>query len=500
MDQQLLKRLELFRQYTIYLLGMMLQKISAFALIPIYTSWLSTAEYGILEIVNSFLGFASLFVSLGVPSALNKCYLRDGSSKEDRKIIVGTCIIFSIPFLTMLLMFGFFFERSLAILLFGRDDYVHYIRLMLLSMFLTQTTLIPMQLLRTLGLPGKYVMLSALQMVTQISFSLILLVVFKFGVMAILIANLTGYVAVQLATLHFLRQHLYLRFSWQHLKNLASFGLALVPINLCAWVIDVSDRFFLLHLGSSSEVGIYSLGYKFGILIDMILVMPFQKAWNPYYFSIADKDEAKIVFSRTITYYFSLLCLGVGILIVCAEPLIHIMSHSDYYQASKIIPLIAISYLLYGLAICFNTTLIVMRRVKIAVTVFVCGALANLILNWTLIPRYGMVGAGLSTLLAFGIMFTLISWSVAIWYPISLEFQRLFKAFLTTVILSVLALQIDLRSLPLEIFIRSLILISMPGILLLTNFFNQEEIQTVRMMVQRFVPSYWILSSKAQKN
>ncbi len=466
---------ELPRQYFTYMLGVVLQKIAGFALIPLYTSRLSTADYGILELLTSFTGLASLFVILGVPGAVNKCYHRDCRSEREREELVGTSVLFTVPMAMLIVVVAFLFDRQLAAVLFEQPDWAPYVRLALISLATMQVSLIPMELMRTLGRAGQYVTFSILQMLVQVGLSVLLLVRFELGVSAVLLANIASYAATQIGATVFLLRHSRLTFSWRHLKHLAAFGLLLVPISACGWIVNVSDRFFLQRFVGDAQVGLYGLGYKFGILIEVMLVLPFQKAWNPYYFSIADDPKAGAIFAKTLTYYVALLGLGVGLLSVCGGPALRLLAQPNFYPAASVIPPVALSYALSGLVMCLSTGLIVAGRTRLVALIAAAGAAINIAFNLVLIPPLGMMGAAWSTLLTFAATCILTTWAVARSYPVPVEGRRLAKVLVSAALLSALAATIRIQPSGLELVARAAVLLAVPGVLLALNFFSAEE-------------------------
>ncbi len=480
-----MSRLNFSRQYLTYTAGLLMQKVAAFVLIPLYTAVLTTGDYGTLELLSNFVGLAALVAVLGVPSAMNKCYHRDCANESERSELLGTTILFTLPAALAIVVVAFTFDRALATAMFARPEWAFYVRLALIMLALMQTSLIPMELMRTLGRAGQYVAFSLLQMLVQIGISVLLLLQFRLGVTAVLLGNIAGYAVVQLVSLPMLWRHATFTLSPRHLRHLAAFGLLLVPISACGWIVNVSDRFFLQRLASDAEVGLYALGYKFGMLVELVLVLPFQKAWNPYYFRIADSPEAPRVFGRVLTYYILLLCLGVGLMSACGASALRLLAHPDFYRAGGVIPLIASSYGLSGLVMCLSTALIVSARTRFVAAIAVTGAAVNTVLNITLIPGSGMMGAAISTLATFATTGLLTVWAVARWYPIPLEKMRLAKVGLSAAALTGAAFLVNASGPEIEILARASILLSLPLVLFAVGFFSDEEVESMKAVVLR---------------
>ena len=97
------------------------------------------------------------------------------------------------------------------------------------------------------------------------------------------------------------------RFSFVKLKKILRFSIPLVPAALASWVMTMIDRFLLERMIGSSIVGIYTLGYNIGMIINFLFVAPVQLAWAQIMWSILKKEEqAHNIFSYIIVYYILL--------------------------------------------------------------------------------------------------------------------------------------------------------------------------------------------------
>src|SRR4030042_6496213 len=80
----------------IYAIGAIAQAGLSFLLVPFYTRFLSQADYGRLEILQTFLKFLLFLIPLGLSSAILKCYHRDTKSRNERKVLTSTAFFFVI--------------------------------------------------------------------------------------------------------------------------------------------------------------------------------------------------------------------------------------------------------------------------------------------------------------------------------------------------------------------------------------------------------------------
>ena len=118
--------------------------------------------------------------------------------------------------------------------------------------------------------------------------------------------------------------------------------------------MGVSDRYFIAHFGELSEVGVYSVGYKFGTVLQILVVTPFQLAWPAFAFSISEAADHRFVYARTLTYLSAISVFGWLVLSELTEPLLRIMVHQAYVSAYKVVPMVAAAYVFNGIHFCVS--------------------------------------------------------------------------------------------------------------------------------------------------
>ena len=143
------------------------------------------------------------------------------------------------------------------------------------------------------------------------------------------------------------------------LVKLLYFGLPLVPGTVANWMLTISDRYLLNWFSTAAEVGLYDIAYKFGMIINMILVMPFRTAWLPFVFSIQKREEANRIYSGALTYFLLIAAFLFLFISFFAREIIIIVSTSEYLPGVKAIPFIALAYVFFGLYyICMNKNIL----------------------------------------------------------------------------------------------------------------------------------------------
>lgn len=416
----------LFKHGMVYAIGNAIQSAVAFILIPIYTRYLSPANYGYLEILNTFVSIVSIVLGLGFASALMKTYFRDVSNDDERRKLVGTAFMFSVPvaFLTLLAMF--LFSDQIGGFILQNPEFGMLVRLSILSTFFVVFMNLGLSLLRVQEKSKKYTITTVIRFLGAMGFNIYFVVYRGFDIEGVLWANLISYTLVCLSLLPDIIKSSNFSFSKTLFKKLWLFGLPIIPASIAMWFVDISDRYMLQFFRTSEEVGIYSLGYKFGFLLSILLVAPLQLAWPTVYFSIAHKSEAQKIYSKVLTYY-SVIGIFIALsLSLFAENFLSWFAGSAFIGAYKIVPLVAFAYVLYGVHFILVPGLHIKEKTKLYPWLVIIPAITNILMNLWAIPRYGMTGAATTTILSFAIMVIFTQILTRHYYEVKYESKKLF--------------------------------------------------------------------------
>jgi len=406
-----------FRNAVIYSLGMIAERALAFFLIPLYTRQLSTDDFGLLSIVRTFTECLRPVILLGLPVAIKRSYLQKDINNEKRKVLLGTCLIWSLIYSFVMNSGIIVFSHKLSMTFFKRADFANLFCLISITLFLSKFNYLYYAILQAKQESKKYILISLSYLVLSCILNLYLLIVLKLNVKGILFSNLiASFIIVIPAILFFLKNSKFV-FDFQVIKNLLGFGLLIVPVSYATWILDLSDRYFLIHYTNLTEIGYYEIGYKIGMLLNLIVVMPFQIAWPVYYFSKGKNQDFCQQYKRIFDLLIiTLLIVWLG-LALFSKPILTILAPPQYLKSNQVIALVALAYVFNGIQIFFHCGIHLSGKSKYLTFIIIFSALINIILNYLFIPRYGILGAAWSTVFSFGIM-------VLLTYLVS---QRYFK-------------------------------------------------------------------------
>jgi len=473
---QQLKRLG--KQTLVYGVGGIGVRLLSFLLIPVYTRLLTPMDYGVIDLLSVTQALLITILTMGTGPALFRFYYECRTDQE-RIVLQSSAwwilMLVSVPVLALATFFSSFLSR----MLFGIADYSLLIMLMLFATFLQVIQSVPLAIFRARENAFEYVLISVGSLLASMLLSIYLVVVRRLGVLGFFVGNAIG-LAISTLLAVFLLRDLRLVFGGQRVKQLLQFGvpasLGLLPILL----IDVSSRYFIQWLANLNEVGLYSLGYRFGSLVQILLVSPFVLAWGPFALSIKESSGAKRVYASILTYFLCLAIfpsLGLGLL---APDVLRVMTPSSFWDAGNVVLSLGLSYTLSGAYSIFAVGVYITKKTIYIPLVTLVAMAANFAANFVLVSRWGMQGAGYATLLSYGIMAIGMFMVGKRLYPVSYEWGRIVKLLIVSVVVYAAGRAADAFSWPASAIIRVVLVFGWPLALVAVGFFQKDEIVTLQ--------------------
>lgn len=195
-----------------------------------------------------------------------------------------------------------------------------------------------------------------------------------------------------------------------------------------------------------------------------------------------DKEGAKDFFAKVLTYFvFVLFMAALIISFFSKEVIILFASNTDYYIAYTVVPLLSLGFILRGTNYVFSLSLHYVKRTKFNAYIISSAALVNIILNFALIPYFGIYGAAITTIISNYVMVQLFYYYAQKFYPVKYELKRVFMLFFIGLIWLLVGYLIDTRLnyFWLAILFKLVLLIAFPFILKLTGFYQKTETDTI---------------------
>lgn len=398
-----------FGQALIYGLGAVASSGVSFLLLPVYTRHLSPAEYGQLETLNALGQILLIFFAAGVASSFFAVHFRLCQDDVERERLLKTALYGLILLSTPQALLAALAARWLAPAL---GVPLAWLWLVVAAQWAAAIGLFPFAVLRARQQAAWFVLLTLIQLAALLGLNIYHVAVAGLGVAGVLRSQLIVYGTTTLVTILVVLRRFGMATRFRHLKRLVQWGYTNVPNSLAGWTTNLADRYFLLAYLGVSHVGIYAVGYKLGMILQIVLVMPLTVAWAPFLQSIAERPDVKRIVARVFAWVVLVACLFWAGLGLAARPLVQILAGADYAEAAAITPIVLLAYVFAAMTPILASGINLAQKYHWFIWIGLATALANLAFNAWLIPSHGSAGAAWATVATYALSAAL-TWVVS---------------------------------------------------------------------------------------
>jgi O-antigen/teichoic acid export membrane protein len=471
----------------IYGLGNYGIKIIGFLLIPLYTRYLSPEDYGVIALVAMYTQVVFVFMNLGQNFSVFRFYYEHDTDEGRARVVAAAMwivFLFALPLASLPL----FFSRPLAQLILG-DSALWYLMLIGTATVLCKVLLrMPFSLMRAGDQAKRYATWSVVRNGTTTALAVALVAGVHLGATGVVLSQFLGEVIMCVILTGVTFRMMKAGFHWSDIKQQLLFGLPLIPGGIAAFSLDLLDRWLLKHYASVSDVGLYSLGYRFGEILAFV-VAAFQLSWPQFVFAHRKDPDAPQIYAQMTTYWTALLFFAWLGLALAAPEMLRLMATPAYYAAGTVIPVIAFAMALDGLTFTVNIGVLFSKKLILRTFAVTSGAIANIVLNVLFIPRYGIQGAAWATLAGFGFQVGVAFVVSRREYYIPYPWFRLLGPVAIAIALYLVSIELTLPSIAASIALKAVLLAVYPLFLLAIGFVDREDLLRGLSWVQGRVPA-----------
>jgi len=468
----------LLRHSAAYSVPVILGKMCSFFLLPIYTRYLSPADYGVLELLDLTSYVLSSLLGSRLGDALCYFYAAE-TTEEDRDRAATTALVSALAMGALGALGGILFSGPLGEAVFRTTAYTPYFHLLFLNFVMAMPLEVGLAYLRVRNQSTLFTICLSARLAVSILCNVWFLAVWSMGVKAILWSTLvaSGTLLVGIAAAVFSSTRL--TFDWALCRRMAAYAFPIGVGGVAMLVIHYGDRFFLQRSASLADVGIYSLAYKLGMLISYVQ-LPFTTYWTSQMYQIVRGDNGQAINARVCTYVFLALSSAGVAIAVLSRPALNLLTTPAFRSASQFIPLIVAAYVIRGLGDQFRNVFLMENRTGSDAQTSTVGSLFCLAAYILLIPRFKMWGAAAATLIAFVALAAFSYWKSQRIKKYPYETGRLVKIGASAVAAVAVALIAAPEGVTGQLLAGAASLILYAVLLVASGFFTRDEIQTVK--------------------
>jgi len=389
------------RDSAIYGASSLLARGLVLLLLPFYTRVLTTEEYGLVDLATVFSHLVLLTVALEISQGVARLF-HDSADREGQVAYASTALWFSIGAYGVFALLGLALAPAVAELVFESRDRVDLARIVVASAALFGLFNLVLNNLRWRLQPIAFAAGSLTFALVSIAVTVALVLGAQIGVAGVLLGQLVGSAAGLILCWVVSRDLYAARFDTARLREMLAFSLPLVPSNIGVFVTLYIDRVAIKELMTIDDVGLFGLGFRIASIVSLVLAG--QLAITPLVYARYRERDAPAGIARAFRYFAGFAIVIAVVLGVFAPEIVTLISAAEYAGAAAVVPLLAPALLLSG-AYVFAPGLAIAKRSGLQATIAIAGAVLNTVLNFLLIPRLGIVGAGTATLISAIVVF-----------------------------------------------------------------------------------------------
>ena len=472
------------RHGLVYAVGIFLDKIVAFAMLPIYTRFMTPEDYGILHLVSMTLEIVSIIAGSRLATGIFRFYHK-AEGEDARSRVLGTALVLMTGLYFLAGGAVWIFAEPISNLVFETPDRAGFIIVGGLGFAFSSLLVVPISHLQLIQRSTTFVWINAAKLGIQVGLNIALVVFLSMGAMGVLVSNLVANMVIGTMVVWMMLRLVGLRFSRSAVRDLLRFGIPMIGTQIAGFILTAGDKFFIQHEDGTEAVGIYGLAYQFGFLLTAVGYLPFQTAWDPVRFEVSNREDRDEVYSRVFVYFnLLLMTVALGIAVYVKDVLV-IMADPAFHSAATLVPIILIAYALYSWTKFLDLGILVSEKTEYVTLANSVGAVVALVGYALLIPRYLGFGAAWATVVAFLVRLVLIHVISQRLWPVVYSWPPVWKIIGYASIAYVLSLAITTESVLLSLVSRTALI----GVYALVVWFGGVLSDDDRTMLKRLVRS-----------
>ncbi|WP_411163608.1 lipopolysaccharide biosynthesis protein [Lacticaseibacillus paracasei] len=382
----------LIRNTGLISIGNISTKLVSFFLLPLYTSILSTAQYGTVDYIISISTFCVPFVTGLMDESMFR-FLIDADDQDSRTNIISVAIVISAvgAVIVSVICFGIFaLTHNLLILAF-----LCYVLSAVISTLFSA-------LLRGIGRTDWFVLYNFVTGIITVALNVLFIAVMHWGVYGMLYSFVMAQLLVSIYTAFKIKiwTEFSLRLiSYSRVRVMLKYSLPMIPNSISWSIVNLSDRLVIMNVLGASASGLYAVAYKFPTLMDTVYGF-FYQSWKESSARALKAGNEESFFQSVYVYLINSL-FSILILMISFMPLVfHFMVNSSYHSALVYVPILLTATFCSDLSGFFGGIFTAHKNTWILGTTTVWSAIINLALNVLLIKRLGIYAAAFATLLS----------------------------------------------------------------------------------------------------
>lgn len=374
----------------IYLVGSVLTKIISFIMIPIYTEYLSPADFGTYDLNMAYITFLSSVLFLDIWGGIMR-FMFDYEERESRtKPVYAGMVIFGISTIIY----------TIAVFVLGNIFGIEYKFLLFLFGLLANLQQVVGHVARGYGKNFIFAVGGLAGSFITIICNIIFIAVFKKGYEFLYVSSCIGFginIILIGSNIHIIKKLKKSTFSLKLFREMYIFAAPLCINSIAYWFLTSYNKVVIKNNLSIDENGYYAIANKFSGIMQLF-TQCFQLAWQELTFSKAgsSKEEMDKFYTIAVNEYIKFLFVGLIILIPSIKIVFPYMVDNSYMSAADAIPFALLATSLSCISTFLGSICGTIKKSRFIFTTTIFGTIVNMITIHILINPLGVQAASIA--------------------------------------------------------------------------------------------------------
>ena len=386
--------------FLVYGLGGIIGKLIPLIMIPIITRIMPSTDYfGISDLSNTVVQFGSYLAIMGMCDGMYRMFF-EKSDEEYRRAVCSTTLVFTAIMAVIVFCIMLLCCNPIARVFFGNKKYINVVLLSAIAMLAGSTNSIIAAPTRMQNKRKVFLVTNAIGPLLSYSIALPLLLMGHYVIALPLAAVFSGLIMEVSFWCINKSWFDYRKFDKTLLKKMLMIALPLVPNFLIYWIFNSCDKVMITNLIGIGAAGVYSVGSNMGHASQLIYTA-FAGGWQYFAFSTM-KEENQVKSNSMIFEYLGVISfVATGFVCAWSYILFKILFSAEYLEGYIVAPYLFLAPLLQMLFQVIANQFLVVKKTWPNLFILISGAAINVVINYFLIPVWGIEGASIATLVGY---------------------------------------------------------------------------------------------------
>ncbi len=400
--------------------GTFASKVLVFLLMPLYTSVLSSAEFGVADIITQTANLIIPLAAVGICDALFR-FVLDTAGDGDKAIRE----IFSCA--AVVLVSGSALTVALVQILHVVDAFDGYVLLIAAYVIFANLHSAAANFLRAIDKTTAFAVQGIINTVLTIALNVLFLVVFHMGTLGYVLSVVISDAVMSVAIFVYARLYRYFSIravKCDTLKRMLKFSIPYVPTTVMWLITSASDRYIVTAYRGSAENGLYAAAYKLPTLL-LLVCGVFIEAWQFSVVKDSDDEQRGAFFSDVFKSYSGIIFMGASVIIAGSKILTRLLLADSYFSSWQYVPVLVIAMSFSALVSFLGSVYFLEKKSLLSMVTAMSGAVINVILNFLLIPERGAMGAAVATAISYMAVYAIRAYDTRFYVKFNMHTVRL---------------------------------------------------------------------------